>query len=71
MTKVKTNGKIILIAALCISMILLGGCSLTEYDEEADMAQVVATVGDVDITKGEVMDDVDYYLQMAVSLLRV
>lgn len=64
MTKVKASGKVILVTVLCISMILLGGCSFTEYDEEADMAQVVATVGDVDITKGEVMEYVDYDLAM-------
>ncbi len=41
-------------------MIALSGCSLIEIDQEMDMAEVVATVGDTKITKGEVIDEYNY-----------
>ena len=44
---------------LCL-MIALSGCSLIEIDQEMDMAEVVAVVGDTKITKGEVIDEYEY-----------
>lgn len=40
------------------------GCSLVSVNEEKNRAQVVAKVGDIEITKGEYMDTFDYYLYM-------
>lgn len=44
------------LAALVLAMaIALSGCSLIAVDQEMDMAEVVAVVGDTKITKGEVL----------------
>lgn len=51
------------LAALVIAMaIALSGCSLIEIDQEMEMAEVVAVVGDTKITKGEVIDLYQYQL---------
>ncbi len=52
------------LAALVLAMMLaLTGCSLIEIDQEMDMAEVVATVGDAKITKGDVMDVYNYQVE--------
>ena len=52
------------LAALMLALMLaLTGCSLIEIDQEMDMAEVVATVGDTKITKGDVMDVYTYQVE--------
>lgn len=53
--------------AVGAAMLFAGGCQFVEYDKEADMAQVVAEIGDVQITKGEVLDQVEATMEMYVS----
>ena len=54
---VKQFGKALL-SALCV-LLALSGCQFVEYDKEKDMAQVVAVIGSVKITKQEVIDQSD------------
>ena len=50
------------LTALALALMLaLTGCSLIEIDQEMDNAETVATVNDVKITKGEVLDTYAYY----------
>lgn len=52
------------LAALMLSLMLaLTGCSLIEIDQEMDMAEVVATVGDTKITKGDVINVYNYQVE--------
>lgn len=52
------------LSALVLALMLaLTGCSLIEIDQEMDMAEVVATVGDAKITKGEVIDNFNYQVE--------
>jgi len=53
--------------AVGTAMLFAGGCQFVEYDKEADMAQVVAEIGDVQITKGEVLDQVEATMEMYVA----
>ena len=61
----KTPIKAILISvlalALCAAML---GCSLVSVDEEKDMAQIVAKVGETEITKEEFLNEFNYYISM-------
>ena len=51
------------LTALVLALLLaLTGCSLIEIDQEMDNAEAVATVNGVTITKGEVKDTYDYYV---------
>lgn len=52
----------LLALALALTMALTG-CSLIEIDQEMDMAEVVAEVGGVKITKGEVLDVYNYQVE--------
>ena len=57
------------LSALALALMLaLTGCSLIEIDQEMDMAEVVATVGDTKITKGEVIDNFNYQVEYMNSL---
>lgn len=52
------------LSALMLALMLaLTGCSLIEIDQEMDMAEVVATVGDAKITKGDVIDVYNYQVE--------
>lgn len=57
--------KRILAAALCALM--LAGCQFVGYDKEKDMAQVVAQIGTVKITKQQVYDTMTPYLDYYAS----
>jgi uncharacterized protein YnzC (UPF0291/DUF896 family) len=46
-----------MLAVLCAS--LLAGCQFVEYDQERDLAQVVAKIGSVEITKQQVIDQLE------------
>ncbi|MBR1896231.1 MAG: SurA N-terminal domain-containing protein, partial [Pyramidobacter sp.] len=51
------------LAALVLAMLLaLTGCSLIEIDQEMDNAEAVATVNGVTITKGDVKNTYDSYV---------
>ncbi len=53
--------KLVKAAALVLAlMLVLSGCSLVVVNEERDNAEVVATVNDTKITKGEVMPTYNY-----------
>ena len=57
------NKRIWKLTALVLALLLaLTGCSLIEVDQEMDNAEAVATVNGVTITKGEVKDTYDYYV---------
>ncbi|MDL2217931.1 peptidyl-prolyl cis-trans isomerase [Christensenellaceae bacterium OttesenSCG-928-M15] len=47
--------------ALCVSMV---GCNLATVNEERDEAQIVAKVGDFEVTKGEVAEEFLYYVNL-------
>lgn len=52
------------LSALMLALMLaLTGCSLIEIDQEMDMAEVVATVGEAKITKGDVIDVYNYQVE--------
>ncbi len=54
-------------AALALALLVsisAVGCSLVSVNEEKDMAQVVAKVGDQEVLKSEVADLFDYYLSL-------
>jgi hypothetical protein len=64
----KNKFKGIITAAMALLMAAsLFGCSLVSVNEEKDDAQVVAKVGDKEITKGEFVDQFDFYLSMYQS----
>ncbi|MBR3504867.1 MAG: peptidylprolyl isomerase [Clostridia bacterium] len=51
------------LTALALALLLaLTGCSLIEIDQEMDNAEAVATVNGVTITKGDVKNTYDYYV---------
>lgn len=51
------------LTALVLALLLaLSGCSLIEIDKEMDDAEAVATVNGETITKGEIKDTYDYYV---------
>ncbi len=52
-----------IVMALLLGLALIG-CSLVSVNDEKDMAQVVAKVGDVEITKQEFVDEFTYYISM-------
>ncbi len=57
------------LSALMLALMLaLTGCSLIEIDQEMDMAEVVATVGDAKITKGDVIDTYNYQVQYYTAM---
>ena len=57
------------LSALVLALMLaLTGCSLIEIDQSMDMAEVVATVGDTKITKGEVIDNYNYQVNYMNTL---
>jgi len=53
-----------LAALLLVVMIALSGCSLIEIDQEMEMAEAVATVNGVKVTKAQVMSDYAYMIAM-------
>lgn len=58
---------IIAVIMAVIMIIPAYGCSLVSVNEDKDNAQVVAKVGDVEITKGEFMDELNYMIYMYQS----
>ena len=57
----KTRAWKLLALVLALALVLTG-CNLIEVDPEKDNAEVVASVNDEKITKGDVKDTYDYYL---------
>ncbi len=55
--------RIALIAMLLVAVLTLSGCNLIGYDAELDGAQVVAKVGDTEITKAEWLAYRDYMVE--------
>lgn len=58
---------IIAVIMAVIMIIPAYGCSLVSVNEEKDNAQIVAKVGDVEITKGQFMGELDYMIYMYQS----
>ncbi|HWR22849.1 MAG TPA: peptidylprolyl isomerase [Feifaniaceae bacterium] len=59
----KKTAKMLIAAVLALLITAsMFGCSLVSVDNEKDRAQVIAKVGDMEVTKGEYMDLFDYYL---------
>lgn len=57
------------LSALVLALLLaLTGCSLIEIDEEMDMAEVVAEVGGIKISKGDVIDAYNYQVAYTTYL---
>lgn len=57
------------LSALMLALMLaLTGCSLIEIDQEMEMAEVVATVGDVKITKGDVINVYNYQVEYSNAM---
>jgi len=50
-------------------LLVLSGCQFVEYDEDKDLAQVVAVIGSVKITKQEVIDQADPLMEYYYSSL--
>lgn len=61
MKNIKTIGVAALALALCVALL---GCGLVSVDEEKDMAQIVAKVGDVEITKEQFVNEFNYYYSL-------
>ncbi len=61
----KKTVKILIAAVLALAFtVSMFGCSLVSVDDQKNRAQVIAKVGDMEVTKGEYMDMFDYYLYM-------
>lgn len=59
----KKTVKIVIAVVLALAFtVSMFGCSLVSVNEEKDRAQVIAKVGDMEITKGEYLDLYEYYL---------
>ncbi len=61
----KKTVKIVIAAVLALAFTAsIFGCSLVSVNQDKDRAQVIAKVGDMEVTKGEYLDLFDYYLYM-------
>ncbi len=61
----KKTVKILIAAVLALAFTAsMFGCSLVSVNDEKNRAQVIAKVGDMEVTKGEYMDLFDYYIYM-------
>ncbi len=61
----KKTLKITLAALLCALMAVSAlGCSLVSVNEDKDMAQIIAKIGDKELTKAEYLAELNYTIQM-------